>query len=261
MERARFSMRQLQYTEYSSYRLPAMTESVRLAKRVAELARCSRSEAEQYIEGGWVAVDGAIVEEPGFRVLQQKVELLPDASLAPVEPVTLLLHKPAGHDVLANPPAQLVTPGNHAADDRSGIRFLNRHLTRLNLTDSLETGASGLLVLTQDWRIARKLVDDAARIEHEYIVEVTGDLAPDGLALLNHGLSWNGKPLPPIKVSWQNETRLRFAIKAPPLGLIAHMCEKVGLKVASMKRIRIGRVPMAGLQAGQWRYLLGYERF
>jgi 23S rRNA pseudouridine2604 synthase len=109
--------------------------------------------------------------------------------------------------------------------------------------------------------VARKLIDDAAKIEHEYIVEVTGDLVPDGLALLNHGLSFNGKPLPPIKVSWQNETHLRFALKGGQPGQIEHMCKMVGLKRVGMKRMRIGRVPMAGLQVGQWRYLLGYERF
>jgi 23S rRNA pseudouridine2604 synthase len=239
-----------------------MTESVRLAKRVAELVPCSRSEAEQYIEGGWVTVDGKVVEEPGFRVTEQKVQLAPDASLAEVVPVTLLLHKPAGYDAVANPPVQIVTPDSLATDVHGpAVHFLKRHLSGLTLTDSLETSASGLLVLTQDWRVARKLVDDAAKIEHEYIVEVAGEPVPDGLALLNQGVTWNGKPLPPMKVSWQNETRLRFALKSPPRGLIAHVCEKLGLKVVSMKRIRIGRVPMAGLQPGQWRYLHGYERF
>ena len=237
-----------------------MTESVRLAKRVAELASCSRGEAAQYIEGGWVWVDGEIVEEPGFRVhAQQKVELTPDAKLQAVDPVTILLHKPAGIDAQAA--QQLVTADTLFAEDRSGNRFLKRHIVDLIVTDPMEPKAGGLLVLTQDWRIKRKLIDDAARIEHEYVVEVTGALKPDGLALLNLGLSFNGKPLPPIKVSWQSENRLRFAIKAPPRGLITHMCEQVGLTVLSMKRIRVGRMPLAGLPEGQWRYLLGYERF
>lgn len=237
-----------------------MTESVRLAKRVAELASCSRSEATQYIEGGWVRVDGQVIEEPGFRVLaQQQVELLHDATLQAVEPVTILLHKPAGIDGEAA--QQLITAGSLLANDRSGNRFLKRHVADLTVTDRLETAASGLLVLTQDWRIKRKLIDDAVRIEHEHLAEVSGALQPDGLALLNHGLTFNGKPLPPIKVSWQSETRLRFAIKSPPRGLIMHMCEQVGLTVLSLKRIRIGRISMAGLPEGQWRYLLGYERF
>lgn len=238
-----------------------MTDSIRLAKRVAELMQCSRSEAEQYIEGGWVRVDGQIVEEPGLRVQQQTVEVAADATLAPIEPVTILLHKPAGHDAVADSPVRLITPDSRAAEDRSGIRFLKRHLAKLTLIDPLETEAGGLVVLTQDWRVIRKLVDDASKIEHEYIVEVSGQLMPDGLAILNRGFPWNGKPLPPVKASWQNETRLRFAIKNPPRGLIAHLCEKVGLNIVSLKRIRIGRVPMAGLQPGQWRYLYGYERF
>ena len=239
-----------------------MTESIRLSKRLAELLSCSRSEAEQYIEGGCVLVDGQVVEEQGARVLpQQKVELAPEASLAAPVPVTILLHKPAGCDTGSHTVAQLITPENHAADDRSGLRFIKRHLTGLNLTAPLESYASGLLVLTQDWRIARKLIDDAARVEQEFIVEVNGEIAADGLQLLNHGLKFNGRLLPPIKVSWQNETRLRFALKGPQPGQIKRMCEMVGLHVLAMKRIRIGRLPMAGLQAGQWRYLLGYEQF
>jgi len=131
----------------------------------------------------------------------------------------------------------------------------------LNLTEELEVKASGMLVFTQDWHIARKLIDDAARVEQEYIVEVAGNLQEGGLALLQHGLSFNGKSLAPCKVSWQNETRLRFALKGVQRFQIVHMCEAVGLQVVAMKRIRIGRISMAGLPVGQWRYLLGYERF
>jgi 23S rRNA pseudouridine2604 synthase len=238
----------------------AMTASIRLAKHIAELAPCSRREAELYIEGGWVKVDGQVVEEPGFRLMpQQQVELMPQASLTTTEPVTILLHKPSGID--ADAAIHLITADTLAPEDRTGLRFLKRHVAGLTLTESLDKNAGGLLVYTQDWRIVRKLIDDAARIEQEYIVEVTGVLIPDGLQLLNHGLAFNGKPLAPIKVSWQNETRLRFAIKAPARGLITHMCEKVGLKVLAMKRIRVGRISMAGLPSGQWRYLAGYERF
>jgi len=238
-----------------------MSDPIRLSKRVAELFGCSRSEAEQYIEGGWVTVDGAVIEEPGFRVAQQAIALLPGASPTPPEPATFLLHKPAGIDARTTEPAQLLLPEQRAAADRSGIRLLKRHLANLTLTDPLDTEASGLLVFTQDWRMKRKLIDDAARIEHEFIVDVSGQLVPDGLALLNHGLTWNGKPLPPIKVSWQNEHRLRFALKSPPRGLIVHMCEKVGLQVVAMKRLRIGRVPLSGLEAGQWRFQSEHERF
>ena len=241
-----------------------MTESIRLSKRLAELVPCSRREAEQYIEGGWVLVDGQVIEEQGFRVLpQQRVELKPQAVLAAVEPVTILFHKPAGLDLEGevNTVQKLVTLDNRSAEDRSGIAFLKRHVVGQSVCVPLDKVASGLLVLTQDWRIARKLINDIAKVEQEYIVEVAGDLAPDGLKLLNHGLVLNGRPLLPAKVSWQNENRLRFALKAPQLDQIARMCKMVGLKVLSIKRIRIGRIPMSSLQVGQWRYLLPYEKF
>ncbi|HTN66580.1 MAG TPA: RNA pseudouridine synthase [Burkholderiaceae bacterium] len=241
-----------------------MTEAIRLAKRLAASLPCSRGEAERYIAGGWVLVDGQVVEEPGLRVLpQQRVELLPQASAAALEPVTLLLHKPAGTRAEVAALLPLLTQEAHAADDHTRIRFLKRHLDGLTLVAPLEAAASGLQVLTQDWRVARKLVDDLASTEQEYIVEVGGaaGAAADSLARLNQGLRWNGKLLAPAKVSWQSETRLRFALKAPQAGQIAATCEQAGLTVLSVKRIRIGRVPMAGLPLGQWRYLAGYQRF
>ena len=208
-------------------------------------------------------VDGQVVEQPQFKVLAQKIEIDPKARLETLEAITILLHQPAGDDAGddAGAPPQRITAATRAADDRSGIRPLQRHFSKLAPTVPLQPGAGGLVVLTHDWRIARKLNDDAASIEQEYIVEVSGTLGPDGIKLLNHGLSFNGRALPPIKVSWQSETRLRFALKDGRPGQVAHMCERVGLKVLAMKRIRIGRVPMAGLPPGQWRYLAANERF
>ena len=232
----------------------------RLAKALAAQVNCSRQQAENWITSGLVSVEGVVSEEPGLRVTpQQTIVLAPSASAKPPAPVTILLHKPAG--VAAGAALELICADNITMDDRSGLRFLKRHLNGLKATDALDAASSGLMVFTQDWPVARKLIDDAARVEQEYIVEVSGEIVPYGLALLNHGLSFNGKALAPIKVSWQNETRLRFAIKGAQPGQIAHMCAQVGLQVQSSRRIRIGRVPMASLAAGKWRYLLGYERF
>ncbi len=240
-----------------------MSDSIRLAKRLVELVSCSRREAELYIAGGWVMVDGVVVEEPQFMVAQQQVTLHPDASLTPLEPVTILFHQAPGS--MPTDAAEQISPATQAADDASGIRvrirMLKQHFVRLTPCSPLEPNANGLLVFTQDWRVARKLIDDAAKIEQEYVVEVAGEIAPNGLKRLNHGLSFNGRPLPPIKVSWQNENRLRFALKGVQPGQIAHMCNSVELQVLSLKRIRLGRVSMAKLQPGQWRYLMPHERF
>ena len=240
--------------------------SIRLAKRVAEMIPCSRNEAEQYIAGGWITVDGVLVEEPAARVAdEQDVVIHPDATLAEVLPVTILLHKPAGYNAGVGSEGEAATSLLSAETlqpaDHGKQRFLRRHLSKLTLCSPLDTMASGLVVYTQDFRIARKLVDEGKTVEQEIIVEVSGTIKEGGLALLNHGLPFNGKPIPPMKVSWQNETRLRFALKDAKPGQIAHMCRMVNLTVVSMKRIRIGRVPMSSLPVGQWRYLHDYERF
>lgn len=253
-----------------------MTDPVRLAKRVAEIRACSRREAEQTIAGGWVRVDGVVIEEPQFRVADQRIEIDPLADPAQTQAVTLLLHKPPGYrthpgdetdaEAASLPHAhQLLGAAAWWAEDASGIRPLKKHFARLALCAPLETGASGLVVFTQDWRVARKLTEDAATLEHEVIVEVAGEPIPHGLKRLNQGISFHpqgvGRTPPAIKVSWQNENRLRVALKGAQLGQIAHLCETVGLRVVSMKRIRLGRVPLARLPPGQWRYLCPGERF
>ncbi len=241
-------------------------DGIRLAKRVAELAACSRAEAERYIANGGVSVDGVAVEDPAMRVTPaQNVVLLPGASMEEAPPVTLLLHKPAGMNsgvgtrgasALEGVSADTLLVGGHGQP-----RFLKRHLARLTLCTPLETDASGLLVYSQDFRIVRKLLDDGERVEHEYVVDVSGGIAANGLALLNHGLTFNGKPVNPMKVSWQSEGRLRFAAKGLRPGQIEHMCAAVGLTVTDLKRLRVGRISMGALPVGQWRYLTEYERF
>jgi 23S rRNA pseudouridine2604 synthase len=244
-----------------------MTDTaIRLAKRVAEMIPCSRAEAERYIAGGWISVDGAVVEEPATRVTdEQDVAIHPDATAEEPAAVTILLHKPAGYNsgvgAQGQPALDCLTEQTLVPAEHGAQRFLKRHLARLTLTNPLETSASGLVIYTQDFRVARKLVDEGARVEQEYVVEVSGQIRDGGLALLNHGLSFSGKPIAPMKVSWQNETRLRFALKGVRPGQIEHMCRAVGLTVVAMKRIRIGRVSMASLPVGQWRYLHEYERF
>jgi 23S rRNA pseudouridine2604 synthase len=185
-----------------------------------------------------------------------------------------LLHKPTGFDSMTAPgeantrikPAQqLLSSATHASDDASGTRILKRHFAKLSPGLPLESAASGLVVFTQDWRVLRKLTEDAAMIEQELIVEVAGVAASESLLRLNQGLTADGAPLPNVKVSLNSSSatssKLRFAIKGVHPGLIAYLCERVGWQIVSMKRLRIGRVALAQLPAGQWRYLQAHERF
>ncbi|MFN3702966.1 rRNA pseudouridine synthase [Thermomonas sp.] len=240
-----------------------MSDPVRLAKRVAELAHCSRTDAQHYIKNGWVRVDGRVVEDPAHPVSSEAVVVDPAARVEAVEPATLLLHKPAGFDTISGPrpAAALVSPASRWPEDPSGVALLERHFHRLTPLVPLDAEASGLMVLTQDGRVWRRLTEDRDDIEQEYVVEVRGEIAPYGLRKLNHGLHYNGRPLPPCKVSWQNEIRLRFALKGVQGGQLRHMCAQVGLEVVSIRRLRIGKVSLAKMPAGLWRYLPVGERF
>lgn len=230
-------------------------EGIRLAKRVAAIAGCSRREAELLIENGAVRVDGEPALLPQSRVRpHQQVEIEAGARPEPVVPVTLLLHKPAG--MPTDNAHRLLVPANHNEPERAGLRFLPRHASGQRCMTPLETGASGLVVYTQEWRVERKLHEDAGILENEVIVDVAGPVGPDILARLERS---------PARVSIgqqaEGHTGLRFALKGARPGQIAHLCDDAGLRILAMKRIRIGRVPLAGLLPNQWRYLLPSERF
>ena len=266
----------------------AESEGERLSKRVMALKGCSRSEAEQYIEGGWVMVNGVVVEDPPFRVLHQTVTINPDATLLNTADVTLILNKPSGwldgveedddEDDEDAPPARgrskkpqipnarsLLTVANRYSNDQSEIRALKRHFLHLEADVALETGASGLVVFTQDWRTTRKLSEDLNSMEHELIVDVTGEVQPEHLQKIARALNDERNPLPQVKFSVNSSSpelsKLRFAIKGSHPGLVAYLCGKAGLEIQAMRRIRLGRMAITDLPVGQWRFLSAFEKF
>jgi 23S rRNA pseudouridine2604 synthase len=212
-----------------------------------------------------------VQESPQHRVTNEVVALDPHATLLASVPMTLLLHKPAGFDWGpdegrgSKPAHALLTQDKRSAADKSGVRLLQRHLKEQQCVTPLEYGASGLLVFTQDFAIKRKLWDDAAHIENELIVDVTGEVTEPTLQALNRPVVVNDRALLIAKVSLATQTDrvtgLRFAVKGGAPGSIAAVCERAGLQVVAIKRIRVGRVPMAGLTVGQWRFLQLHERF
>lgn len=240
-----------------------MTDPIRLSKRLAEQLGCSRREAELYIEGGWVSVDGQIIETPFFKVDSQRIELLPGARATEMPPVTLLMHKAAGQEPGADAASvqQMLFEASHWADDPTRITPLQRHLIRQTQLLPLESEMSGLVVFSQQREVIRKLGDTRSKLEQEYVVEVDGEPQTNGLALLDKGIGHRGRLLPRAKASWQNETRLRIALKDPQPGDVRQLCEAIGLRVIHAKRIRIGRLSMAKLPVGHWRHLGEHERF
>ena len=237
------------------------TEGERLSKRVMQLRACSRREAEQYIEAGFVRVDGVVAQEPSRRVTSQKVTVDAHASLLKLMSVTLIMNKPAGwRDVRS-----LLTPEQHSKQDDSGVRFLKSHLTKLDASVPLEDEASGLLVFTQDFRVQRKLMEDMAFIEQELIVDVRGEVSSEDLRPIERAMRDARLRLPEFKISVGSanpeRSKLRLAVKGSHLGLAVYLCELIGLQILALKRIRLGRVNLGDLPEGTWRYLAESERF
>ncbi len=245
--------------------------SLRLSKRMSELGLASRREADEWIARGWVRVDGRVVSELGSRVVpEQHITIDSRARHAQAQLVTVLLNKPVGYvsgqaEDGYQPARVLVTPDRQWREDRSGVRFVPQHLRSLVPAGRLDIDSVGLLVLTQDGRVAKQLIGEDSEVEKEYLVRVAmaegQRLADDGLALLRHGLVLDGEALKPARVEWLNHDQLRFVLQEGKKRQIRHMCEAVGLQVLGLKRVRIGAVALGALPAGQWRYLRIDERF
>ncbi|MFC3458243.1 pseudouridine synthase [Massilia haematophila] len=248
-----------------------MTEPLRLSKRMSELGLCSRREADEWIARGWVRVDGKVVSELGSKVLpSQRITVERQAAAEQSKRVTILINKPVGYvsgqaEDGYTPAVALIKPENRWAEDPADEHFHPTQLRSLVPAGRLDIDSVGLLVLTQDGRIAKQLIGQDTSIDKEYLVRVQytrpGRLPDSDLKKLNHGLWMDGKPLLPAKVRWQNEDQLSFTLREGKKRQIRRMCEMVGLKVIGLKRVRIGRVKLGELPQGQWRYLRPDEQF
>ncbi|WP_286745261.1 pseudouridine synthase [Aquabacterium sp. UBA2148] len=251
---------------------------VRLSKLMSERGMASRREADEWIAAGWVRVDGELIAELGLRVLPDvTIDIDPQAHQQQAQRVTILLHKPIGY-VSAQaedghePAITLITPDNRWSDDKLPIKLNRAHLRNLAPAGRLDIDSTGLLVLTQDGRIAKALIGEDSGVEKEYLVRVQNVAQPEAenvqaatpeeaIALMRHGLELDGKQLKHAQVSWQNEQQLRVVLREGRKRQIRRMCELVGLKVVGLKRVRMGRVVLGKLPAGQWRFLRPDERF
>ena len=251
-------------------RVEGQAEGERLSKRLTAQGIASRREADDWIAAGWVRVEGKLAVL-GQRVgPDARIEIDPRARQEQAQRVTILLNKPVGYvsgqaEDGHQPASVLVRPENQWSEDRSGIRFSAGHARGLAPAGRLDIDSVGLLVLTQDGRVAKQLIGDDSRVEKEYLVRVQhklpGPLPPEKIALLELGLEIDGRTLRPAKVSWANEDQLRIVLREGMKRQIRRMCELVGLEVLGLKRVRIGSVPLGHLPAGQWRYLRADEHF
>ena len=253
--------------------------TIRLNKRMAELGLCSRREADDWIARGWVRVNGlpAVMGQPVST--NARIDVAREAEQQQRLQVTILINKPVGFvsgqaEDGHEPAVALVQPENRWRECNSRMRWGFEQLRGLAPAGRLDIDSIGLLVLTQDGRVARQLIGEDSGMEKEYLVRVTYNsergldninvqaaFPAEKMALLCHGLSLDGQLLRPAQVSWQNPEQLRFVLKEGKKRQIRRMCEQVGLFVTGLKRVRIGRVNLGNLPIGQWRYLAPHEQF
>ncbi len=249
--------------------------TTRLNKRMAELGLCSRREADDWISRGWVRVDGQVAAVGLQVTTASRIDVDAAARGQQQQQVTIVLNKPIGYvsgqaEDGHEPAVTLVQERNHWRGDASRQRFAPSQLRGLAPAGRLDIDSTGLLVLTQDGRVARHLIGEDSEVEKEYLVRVMfGEVGADvqqafpaaSLQRLRQGLTLDGRALRSARVDWQNPEQLRFVLREGRKRQIRRMCEAVGLKVVGLKRVRIGQVILGQLPLGQWRYLGPAERF
>ena len=239
---------------------------LRLSKLMAMRGLCSRREADEYISQGLVLVDGQVVDQLGSKVNDdQSIVLLEQAVINQNKKLTAILNKPVGYvsgtpEKEYKPAAALITAENCAHQPPS-ISYKRQSLKSLAPAGRLDIDSQGLLVLTQDGRIARKLINPDSDIEKEYLVRFRGTVDQSKLDRLCHGLSLDGKPLKPAVVTLLNTDQLRFILKEGRKRQIRRMCELVDLYILKLQRVRIGAIRLGNLPLGKWRSLKPGESF
>lgn len=238
------------------------TAPVRLSKLMAQRGLCSRREAERYIVQGMVTVDGQTISTLGSKIHpDQKIGLSRDALAHQSSLTTVLINKPPGY--VSGLPEKgyrsavtLITRRNaaHRKDpvpDRRGMAPAGR----------LDIDSSGLMVYTQDGRIARLLIGGRGEIEKEYVVRVNGEITDSALRQLGYGLSLDGRQLRRAEIVKLGDDQLKFVLREGRKRQIRRMCQMLGLEVTSLMRTRIGKIRLAGLPRGKWRLLDHGEQF
>ena len=227
---------------------------------------CSRREADEMIQQGLVIVDNEIISKVGTKIRPDaEIVLAPEAINARAKLATILINKPPGYVATqAEKPyadiRTLVTAKNqYNANHNEKNKTIDGK--SLHTAGRLDIDSSGLLVLTQDGAIVRKLIHPTHPISKEYIVRVSGKITKSAIQLLEGGLSLDQKLLRPAKVLQINSNQLHFTLREGRKRQIRRMCDLVDLHVKSLVRVKIGMLCLADLPRGKWRFMGKDERF
>ncbi len=244
--------------------LTAKSEPVRLSKVMASRGLCSRREADRFIEQGRVLVDDKVVNILGSKVLSsQKIELNAVARQQQHRLITVILNKPIGY--VSNLPEEGYLPATTllTLDNYVGPKHLSAKISHVGLAPAgrLDIDSQGLLVLTQDGRVARQLIGEHSEIEKEYLIWVKGLIGNAAIDQLRSGLSLDGQKLNPARVRKIDDHHLSMILTQGRKRQIRRMCDLVDLRVDRLMRVRIGKLRLGNLAPGKWRHLAPEESF
>jgi 23S rRNA pseudouridine2604 synthase len=233
-------------------------EKIRITKLLSERKVCSRREAEKFIDEGLILLNGTPVTEQGTRAYpSDRIEITETAKRTQAQKVTVMLHKPLG--IVSNLPepgykeaSSLITEENHWEGDR--IPY-SEPISPLNVVGRLDVNSKGLLLLTQDGRIAKQVIGPTSVVEKEYIVRIQDGIRDRQVAQLREGLYLDGKKLKKAVVERKDEQTLLITLVEGKKRQLRRMCENIGAEITSLKRVRIGNLQLGTLPSGQWRFV------
>lgn len=236
-------------------------EPQRVNKWLAQSGVCSRREAEALIARGLVSIDGELVTDAGRKIEPgQTLTLADEATSTLSSSFCILLHKPVGYvsgqpepgDV---PAARLLT--RERRHDDAPVPPSDASLPPLG---RLDKDSRGLLLLSDDGVLAKALIGPQSRLDKQYRVIVRGQITPEKLSRLRHGLELDGRRLKPAIVTRLTAQMLSFTLTEGRNRQIRRMCELVDLRVVDLYRHRIGPLELGDLPEGRWRRLSAQER-
>jgi 23S rRNA pseudouridine2604 synthase len=236
-------------------------EPQRVNRWLAQAGVCSRREAEALIAAGRVSIDGEPVSDPGRKIAAGQTLVLTGAGGAAHVAPTYVLNKPVGYvsaqpEAGQTPAARLLTranlraPAGRPPDPRDSLAPLGR----------LDRDSRGLLLLSSDGVLAKAVIGPDSQLNKAYRVRVSGEIGPETLARLRHGLRLDGRELKRAEVERVGAQTLSFVLHEGRNRQIRRMCEMVGLRVEDLLRLRIGPLALADLPEGCWRPLDAGER-
>ncbi|MBN2096012.1 rRNA pseudouridine synthase, partial [Candidatus Peregrinibacteria bacterium] len=218
---------------------------------LAEQGVASRREADRLIADGLISVNGKVVREMGVKVDPEKDKVTVNKKVVERQKklIYIALNKPAGY----------VTSVKPTRIEKKIVMELVRLEERVFPVGRLDKDTTGLLILTNDGTLTYKLTHPSSECEKEYEVKVDGMIRPGQMDRLRAGVKLWGEKTKETQVKKIRPNRMRIVLREGKNRQIRRICQKVGLPVLQLKRIRIKGLSLGDLQEGKWRHLTPQE--